>query len=181
MQRKFAWIGAALLTLTLTACDDKTESAPAPAPPSPSSSSPVSPTAPPSSSESPTPTPATKDNGPDSSKEGGIARYTKYLHAVGAQDLDVVCEIAGPAAKKAEKDGFGPCKSTMTMMFGMISAKQKEALRTATIDTAAVKTVSATQIQIPAKAVKASVKFAENELGTQTLKFEGGDWFIYDM
>ncbi|SDX54613.1 hypothetical protein SAMN05421504_10365 [Amycolatopsis xylanica] len=178
MQRKLAWIGAALLALALTACDDKTESAPPPSP-VPSSSAPAPTTAPSSSSASPTPT-SEKAEGSDSSVEGGIARYTKFLRALGNQDLDVLCDIGAPAAKKAEKDGFGPCKQTMTIMFGMISAKQKEALRSATIDAAAVKKVSATQIQIPAKAIKASVKFAENELGTQTLKFEGGDWFVYD-
>ncbi|MFD8497546.1 hypothetical protein [Amycolatopsis sp. NPDC059657] len=182
MQRKIAWIGAALLTLALTACDDKTESAPTPAPPPPSSSpaAPSSSSVAPPSSSSAAPT-STEAEGPDPSKAGGIARYTKFLRAVGAQDLDVVCEIAAPAAKKAEKDGFGPCKQTMTMMFGMISAKQKEALRGATIDPAAVKTISATQIQVPSNAIKASVKFTDSDFGNQTLKFQGGDWYIYDM
>lgn len=181
MQRTIAWIGAALLALTLTACDDKTESAPPPAPAPPSSSAaPSSPSAAPSPTAAPSST-KTEAEGPDSSVAGGIARYTKYLHAIGAEDLAVVCDVAGPGAKKAEKDGFGPCKTTMTMMFGMISPKQKEALRAATIDAAAVKKVSATQIEIPAKAIKASVKFGASDLGDATLRFAGGDWFIYDV
>lgn len=38
-------------------------------------------------------------------KEGAIQRYEQYLHAVGREDINTVCEVAGPAAKQAEDQG----------------------------------------------------------------------------
>src|SRR6478609_5244260 len=38
--------------------------------------------------------------------QGAIQRYEQYLHAVGHEDLDTVCDVAGPAAKKAQDEGL---------------------------------------------------------------------------
>ncbi|MEV0373767.1 hypothetical protein AB0I10_28845 [Streptomyces sp. NPDC050636] len=45
-------------------------------------------------------------------KEGAIQRYEQYLHALGREDIDMVCEVAGPAAKKSQGRGLGPCTLT---------------------------------------------------------------------
>ncbi|WP_203557863.1 hypothetical protein [Streptomyces sp. S4.7] len=50
--------------------------------------------------------------------EGAIQRYEEFLHAVGREDIDTVCEVAGPAAKQAEDQGFGPCESTFASRSG---------------------------------------------------------------
>ena len=63
-------------------------------------------------------------------KEGAIRRYEQYLHALGHEDIDTVCDVAGPAAKQAEDQGLGPCTSTYTAVFQMISPAQKKALQT---------------------------------------------------
>jgi hypothetical protein len=111
--------------------------------------------------------------------EGAIARYEAYLHAVGAEDVATVCEIAGPAAKQAEEEGFGPCEQTMPMMFGMISPAQKQALRAATVDPAKV-TGSGTTASIPASAIRAAVAFTSSDIGDATLEYTGGQWFVTD-
>ena len=111
--------------------------------------------------------------------EGAIARYEDFLHAVGAEDVATVCEIAGPAAKKAEDQGFGPCEQTIPMMFGMISPAQKQALTTATVDPAQV-TGGGTAVSIPAAAIQAVVPFTSSDIGDAELAFQGGQWFMVD-
>ncbi|MFG2595957.1 hypothetical protein [Streptomyces sp. NPDC048462] len=76
----------------------------------------------------------TGDKSAPRTKEGAIQRYEQYLHAVGREGINTVCEVAGPAAKQAEDQGFGPCTSTFVVTFQMISPAQKKALRTATVD-----------------------------------------------
>ncbi|MGW5689995.1 PT domain-containing protein [Streptomyces asiaticus] len=113
-------------------------------------------------------------------KEGAIRRYEEYLHAVGREDIKTVCEVAGPAAKQAEDQGFGPCTSTFLVTFQMISPTQKKALQTATVDPRKVVVRSPDKFDIPADAVKASVTFSENEIGTSTLEYLKDDWYITD-
>ncbi|MEU0466564.1 hypothetical protein ABZ215_21390 [Amycolatopsis sp. NPDC006131] len=127
---------------------------------------------PPSTSSAP-PT----SSGPSASE--GIRRYEEFLHAVGREDLAVVCEIAGPAAKKAEDQGFGPCEQTMPITFQMISPAQKRALRTATVDRAGV-IETAGRIEIPARAVRADTPFTESDLGDAVLEYRGGQWYVVD-
>ncbi|ALG09883.1 hypothetical protein [Kibdelosporangium phytohabitans] len=112
--------------------------------------------------------------------EAALARFEEYLHAVGNENLDVVCDIAGPGAKKAEQEGFGPCRKTMPVMFRMISATQKQALRTATVDTKQV-TAKPGEVKVPAKAIKAgTVKFTSSDLGDRTITFQNGQWYVTD-
>lgn len=123
---------------------------------------------------SPGPTPVAKD------KAGAIQRYEQFLHAVGRQDLDTVCEVAGPAAKKAEDEGFGPCRSTFPITFQMIPPEKLKALQTATIDPAKVQQVSPTEYTIPVEAIQASTTFADHELGDSTMSYLGDNWYVTD-
>ncbi|WP_406089011.1 hypothetical protein [Streptomyces sp. NBC_01013] len=113
-------------------------------------------------------------------KEGAIQRYEQYLHAVGREDINTVCEVAGPAAKQAEDQGFGPCTSTFVVTFQMISPAQKKALRTATVDPQRVDVLTPAKVEIPAEAIKASVTFSDSELGSSTLEYQKSNWYITD-
>ncbi|HET9381805.1 MAG TPA: hypothetical protein VFP69_13355 [Streptomyces sp.] len=112
--------------------------------------------------------------------QGAIRRYEEYLHAVGREDLDTACEIAGPAAKQAEDEGFGPCRVTFPLMFTMISPTQKQALRGATVDPRRIQVHTRDKIEMPVESVRASVTFTERELGDSTLEYVNGDWYITD-
>jgi hypothetical protein len=113
-------------------------------------------------------------------KAGAVQRYEQYLHALGNENIDTMCEIAAPAAKKAEQQGLGPCKQTFAMMLQMISPTQKSALKTATVDTSQVTEKPGT-VEVPAKAVRAgTTKFTSSDLGDRTLTFMNGQWFITD-
>ncbi|HVV10489.1 hypothetical protein [Amycolatopsis sp.] len=109
---------------------------------------------------------------------GAVARYETFLHAVGKEDLATACEIAGPAAKQAEDQGLGPCEQTFPITFQMISPTQKRALRSATVDRARITEDSPTKVEIPASAVRASVKFTDSDLGDATLEYRGGQWYV---
>ncbi|MGW1378448.1 hypothetical protein ACWD6P_29840 [Streptomyces sp. NPDC002446] len=113
-------------------------------------------------------------------KEGAIQRYEQYLHALGREDIDMVCEVAGPAAKKAQNQGLGPCTSTYTAVFQMISAAQKKALKTATVDTQRIAVRTPEKIEMPVEAVRASATFSESDLGNYTLEYLKNDWYITD-
>ncbi|MFE2186372.1 hypothetical protein [Streptomyces sp. NPDC059455] len=113
-------------------------------------------------------------------KEGAIRRYEQYLHAVGREDIDTVCEIAGPAAKQAEDQGFGPCTSTFVITFQMISPTQKKALQTATVDPERVVVRTPDKVDMPAESVRSSATFSESDLGTSTLEYIKGKWYITD-
>jgi endonuclease/exonuclease/phosphatase family metal-dependent hydrolase len=135
---------------------------------------------PPTTSSAPPTTTTTTTTAPAGpTTEGAIARYEKFLHAVGASDIATMCEIAGPAAKQAEDQGFGPCEQTMPVTLSMISAEQKAALAKATVDPAKVTAQGAT-VQIPATAVTAAVPFTSGDLGDAVLSYQGGEWFITD-
>ncbi|MFD9050175.1 hypothetical protein ACFVZ9_25810, partial [Streptomyces zaomyceticus] len=113
-------------------------------------------------------------------KEGAIKRYEQYLHALGHEDIDTVCEVAGPAAKQAEDQGFGPCTSTYVAVFRMISPAQKKALRTATVDPGRVVVRTPGKIEMPVEAVRSSATFSESDLGSYTLEYLKTDWYITD-
>lgn len=113
-------------------------------------------------------------------KEGAIQRYEQYLQAVGREDIATVCEVAGPAAKQAEDQGFGPCTSTFVVTFQMISPAQKKALRTATVDPQRVDEPTPAKVEIPTAAIRASVTFSESELGNSTLEYLKDNWYVTD-
>lgn len=113
-------------------------------------------------------------------EEGAIKRYEQYLHALGHEDIDTVCEVAGPAAKQAEDQGFGPCTSTYVAVFRMISPAQKKALRTATVDPGRVVVRTPGKIEMPVEAVRSSATFSESDLGSYTLEYLKTDWYITD-
>ncbi|MFF8712603.1 hypothetical protein ACF07T_14380 [Streptomyces sp. NPDC015184] len=124
--------------------------------------------------------PPTGDQSMPRTKEGAIQRYEQYLRAVGREDIDTVCEVAGPAAKQAEDQGFGPCTSTFLVTFRMISPTQKKALRTATVDPQRVTMVAPDKFEMPADSVKASVTFSDSEIGSSTLEYLKDNWYITD-
>lgn len=163
----------AFVAVLATACND-------PAPPatttSPTTESSAHGT---TSSSDPPPTTTTTTAPAGPTKEGAIARYEQYLHAVGAADVATICDIAGPAAKQAEDQGFGPCEQTIPITLGMISAAQKQALTTATVDPAQV-TGDATTVSIPAAAIRAAVQFTDSDIGDATMGFLDGQWFVTD-
>lgn len=128
-----------------------------------------------------TETPSAEPTGDKSAPKttaGAIQRYEVFLHAVGHEDIDTVCEVAGPAAKQAENEGLGPCTSTFLLSFKMISPAQKKALQTATVDPRRVVVRSPGKVEIPVEAVKASMTFGEDELGDSTLEYLKDDWYI---
>lgn len=113
-------------------------------------------------------------------KERAIQRYEQYLHGLGREDIGTVCEVAGPGAKKAEDQGFGPCTSTYVIVFQMISPEQKKALRTATVDPQRVSVHTLDKIEMPLEAVRSSATFTEEDLGSYTLEYLKNDYFITD-
>ncbi len=121
------------------------------------------------------PAPSTKK----AADAGAVERYETYLHAVGDEDVTTACEVAAPAAKKAEDEGFGPCEQTLPISFKMFSAAQRKALRSATVDRARI-TESAAKVEIPAKAVKAAVAFSSSNLGDAVLELRNGKWYVTD-
>ncbi|SEO60777.1 hypothetical protein [Amycolatopsis saalfeldensis] len=126
--------------------------------------------------------PSTSTQATSSTKKpaaGAVERYETFLHAVGNQDVTTACEIAGPAAKKAEDEGIGPCETTFPMTFAMISPAQRKALQSATVDRARI-TETSTKVDIPAKAVKAAVKFTDSDLGDAVLELRNGTWYVTD-
>lgn len=114
------------------------------------------------------------------SKEGAIQRYEEFLHAVGREDIKTVCEVAGPAAKQAEDQGFGPCESTFPITFQMISPEKKKALRTATVDPQRVAELAPDKFEIPPEAVRASATFSESEIGSSTMGYVKDEWYVVD-
>ncbi|MFG2988998.1 hypothetical protein ACGFZK_06800 [Streptomyces sp. NPDC048257] len=113
-------------------------------------------------------------------KEGAIQRYEQYLHALGREDIATVCAVAGPGAKKAQDQGFGPCTSTYTAVFQMISPTQKKALQTATVDPQRIAVRTPDTIEMPVEAVRADATFSESDLGSYTLEYLENDWYITD-
>ncbi|WP_051838326.1 hypothetical protein [Streptomyces sp. NRRL F-2580] len=113
-------------------------------------------------------------------KERAIQRYEQYLHGLGREDIDTVCEVAGPGAKKAQDQGFGPCTSTYVIVFQMISPEQKKALQTATVDPQRVAVRTLDKIEMPLEAVRSSATFTESDLGSYTLEYLKDDYYITD-
>jgi hypothetical protein len=172
-------VSAALL---LTACDPDEPKPPTAA--ATTSASPSLPSTSPTTEQPSTPTSAeqqpksTEQQSVPKTKEAAIQRYEQFLHGLGKEDITTVCEIAGPGAKVAEDKGFGPCKSTYAIVFQMISAKQKTALKTATINPALVSVLSPGKVEIPVEAVKSGATFTDDDLGGYTLEYLKDNWFI---
>lgn len=167
---RFSQHRAVVVALTLTAavaltgCDDEPkDDAKSSDPASASASSPAS-----SASASSTAVPETV--------EGAIGRYEDYLHAVGASELDTMCEIAEPAMAAVS----GDCESNFRIMLGMFSPEQLEALTTATIDASQVTRHSGGAVDIPASAVRSDADFGPNDLGDVTMEYRDDNWFIVD-
>ncbi|MCP3803119.1 hypothetical protein NLX83_27965 [Allokutzneria sp. A3M-2-11 16] len=161
---------AAGLALALTGCQDETKAPVTPPPPPVTTTTTVAPT---------TPAPTTPAGVPKT-VEAAIQRYERYLHGLGKQDLDTVCDIAGPAAKQAERQGFGTCRQTFPITFQMIPAAKRKALETATVDPKLVRQKANGDVDVPVKAVRSSTTFAEQELGSVVLSYRDGNWFIID-
>jgi hypothetical protein len=125
-------------------------------------------------------TEVTEAAGADNTTQGAIARFEQYLHALGSGDIGTICEIAGPAAQVAEDQGAGPCESTFGAVMGMISPEQSAALRTATVDPGLVDETTPGQVHVPVDAVVSSATFTESDLGSYTLAYQNGNWFIID-
>ncbi|WP_240691448.1 hypothetical protein [Amycolatopsis nivea] len=166
-------MGAALL---ISSCSGESGGTAAPAPSAPSSAPAPSSAAQPSPSTSAAPA---TSSAAESTGGDAVDRYEAFMHAAGRQDLATVCEIAGPAAKQAEDQGMGPCEKTMPMAFQLISPAQKKALQTATVDRSKIKE-GAKRVEIPARAVKASVKFTDSDLGDAVMENRGGKWYVVD-
>ncbi|WP_329201755.1 MULTISPECIES: hypothetical protein [unclassified Streptomyces] len=113
-------------------------------------------------------------------KERAIRRYEQYLHGLGREDIDTVCEVAGPGAKKAQNQGFGPCTSTYVVVFQMISPEQKKALQTATVDPQRVAVRTLDKIEMPLEAVRSSATFTESDLGSYSMEYLKNDYYITD-
>jgi hypothetical protein len=135
------------------------------------------PTSAPTTSAPPATTTTTASSDPTT--EGAIARYQQFLHATGAGDVATMCEIAGPAAKQAEDQGFGPCEQTMPVTLSMMSQEQRTALLDATVDPAKV-TGGGTTVQIPATAIRAAVPFTSSDIGDAVMSYLDGEWFVTD-
>ncbi|MFB7368951.1 hypothetical protein ACFC0D_03805 [Streptomyces sp. NPDC056222] len=129
--------------------------------------------------EKPSVTPGSDQRMPRT-KEAAIQRYEQYLHALGREDIDMVCEVAAPAAKKAQDQGFGPCTSTYAVVFQMISPAQKKALQTATVDPQRIVVRTPDKIEMPVEAVRSSATFSESDLGSYTLEYLKNNWYITD-
>ncbi|GGU65383.1 hypothetical protein GCM10010274_62540 [Streptomyces lavendofoliae] len=175
---------SACVALVACACGPERTTDDAAAKPSPPTASPPAeePSATPSAS-APTGRPSagpTGDRPAPRTKERAIQRYEQYLHALGREDIDTVCEVAGPGAKEAEEKGFGPCTSTYVIVFQMISPEQKKALRTATVDPQQVTVRTLDRIEMPLEAVRTSATFSEDDLGSYTLEYLEDDYFITD-
>ena len=112
--------------------------------------------------------------------EAAIARYVTVLHALSRGDLKTVCAIAGPAAKKAEAEGFGKCQTTFAIMRTMFSDTQLSALRSATINKTRVTRRANGDVDIPTRAVVSTARFTEHDLGGVTLSYRHGNWFVID-
>ncbi|WP_116204774.1 hypothetical protein [Amycolatopsis circi] len=165
----FLAVGAALL---ISSCSGESGGTASPAP----STAPAS-----SSAAQPSPSTSAAPSSSAAESTGGdaVERYEAFMHAAGKEDLATVCEIAGPAAKQAEDQGMGPCEKTMPMAFKLISPTQKKALQTATVDRSKIKD-GAKKVEIPASAVKASVKFTDSDLGDAVMENRGGKWYVVD-
>ncbi|MFJ4840787.1 hypothetical protein [Streptomyces sp. NPDC088746] len=170
--------------VALVACGPEETRKDADAKPSRSSASPRAeePSATPSASARPAkPTAApTADTPAPRTEAGAVRRYGQYLHALGREDIDTVCEVAGPAARKAQDQGLGPCTSTYALVVQMISPEQKKALRTATVDPQRIVVRTPDTIEMPVEAVRASATFSESDLGSYTLEYIEDDWYITD-
>lgn len=124
--------------------------------------------------------PVTADLPAPRTKERAIQRYEQYLHGLGREDIGTVCEVAGPGAKKAEDQGFGPCTTTYAIVFQMISPEQKKALQTATVDPQRVQVRTLDSIEMPLEAVRSSATFSEEDLGSYVLEYLKDDYYITD-
>ncbi|MDJ0382355.1 hypothetical protein [Streptomyces sp. G-G2] len=129
--------------------------------------------------EKPSATPTGNQPAPRT-KERAIERYEQYLHALGREDIATVCEVAGPGAKKAQDEGFGPCTSTYVVVFQMISPEQKKALQSATVDPRRVIVRTPDKVEMPLEAVRSSATFSESDLGSYTLEYLKNDYYITD-
>jgi hypothetical protein len=175
--RRVAWTACLLaLALSAAACGGDDDSAETDQPTtSEQADTPESTT-----TTAPATTTTTQATGTDDTSQGAIARFEQYLHALGEGDIATICEIAGPAAQVAEDQGAGPCESSFGVVMGMISPEQSAALRTATVDPNRVDEATPGQVHVPVDAVVSSATFTEEDLGSYTLAYQNGNWYIID-
>jgi hypothetical protein len=111
--------------------------------------------------------------------EGAIARYERFLHAVGAADVPTVCEIVGDALEK-ENPGLGSCETIAGTGFTLLSAAQKQAFRGATVDPKKVIAQGGT-VRIPASAVRAAAPLTADDIGDTTMSYRDGQWYATEL
>nr|CEL19894.1 Uncharacterized conserved protein of probably eukaryotic origin [Kibdelosporangium sp. MJ126-NF4]CTQ97118.1 Uncharacterized conserved protein of probably eukaryotic origin [Kibdelosporangium sp. MJ126-NF4] len=133
----------------------------------------------PSESGTPSATPAPEEPATgQKTKEGAIQRYQQALRALGKQDMATVCEIAAPAMKSANLPMT--CPEAFQVTYSMLAPAKRQALQTVTVDPAKVRSKPSGEFEIPSTALQGSAKFAESDLGTQTMTYLNGNWFITD-
>jgi hypothetical protein len=180
--RRAAWT-ACLLTLALlaAACGGDDDSGDETAGSTTTEQSDASETTGTTGTTAPATTTTTQVAGADDTTQGAIARAEQFLHALGEGDIATICEIAGPAAQRAEAEGAGSCETAFGLMVtSMISPEQREALATATVDPNLVDETTPGQVEVPVDAIVSSVTFTEQELGSLTLAYQNDNWFIID-
>jgi hypothetical protein len=121
----------------------------------------------------------TEPAGPGPTTEGAIARYERYLHAVGAADVPTVCEIVGDALEK-QNPGLGSCETIAGTGFTLLSAAQKQAFRGATVDPKKV-TAQGGTVTIPAGAVRAAAPLTADDIGDTTMSYRDGQWYATEL
>jgi hypothetical protein len=179
--RRAAWTACLLaLALLAAACggDDDTDSSDETGQPTTTEQPDTSET---TATTAPSTTATTQVAGADDTTQGAIARAEQFLHALGEGDIDTICEIAGPAAQRAEAEGAGSCETAFGLVVtSMISPEQREALRTATVDPNLIDETTPGQVEVPVDAIVSAVTFTEEELGSLTLAYQNDNWFIID-
>lgn len=171
---------AAALAMTIAGCaasgDDGVAGAgsASPATPAESPGRLTAPTAPAVPPDTPPPVAGAK------TVEAAVQRFESFLRALGREDVATLCEVAGPAAEQAEREGFGPCETTFPIMFRLLSDEQKRALRDATVVASRVEVKAPGLVQVPASAIKASVTFTDEDLGVSVLEHRNGVWYVVD-
>jgi hypothetical protein len=123
------------------------------------------------------PAPTTVPAGP--TIDGAITRYEQLLHALGSGNVATICEIAGKAIEK-QNPGLGSCDVIAPTVMQFLSAEQKQAYRSATVDPTKV-TANGTTVRIPASAVRADVALTEDDIGDAIMSHMDGQWYATEL
>ena len=122
--------------------------------------------------------PESSSTGSDTSVSTAVDRFEDFLHAMGDEDIDLLCEIAEPAARIGEEQGFGSCEETFAMTLSTLSGEQKTALSHAGVRTSKVQENEDGTVFFPVECIDADVTFTERNLSSFTMEYQGTDWFV---